>query len=108
MVAAPRTLLAVSLHPVLAGSLDNFFDRVGEFFSSLADISWGPLVLGLALFLVYLSLRSRAYFNVVRAAYPTERFRWRDIWGAYIAAYGFNNVVPARGGDLIRLFLTKS
>jgi uncharacterized membrane protein YbhN (UPF0104 family) len=25
-----------------------------------------------------------------------------------MAAYGFNNVVPARGGDVIRLFLTKS
>ena len=98
----------MTLQPVLAGSLDNFLDRVGEFFSSLAEIRWGALTFGLLLFLVYLSLRSRAYFNVVRAAYPTERFRWRDIWGAYIAAYGFNNVVPARGGDLIRLFLTRS
>jgi uncharacterized membrane protein YbhN (UPF0104 family) len=89
--------LPVSVRPVLAGSVDNFFDRVGEFFSSLADIRWGWLVVGLLLFLVYLSFRSRAYFHVMRAAYPTERFRWRDIWGAYIAAYGFNNVVPARG-----------
>jgi uncharacterized membrane protein YbhN (UPF0104 family) len=55
-----------------------------------------------------LSLRSRAFFNVLRAAYPRERIRWRRIWGAYIAAYGFNNVVPARGGDVIKLFLTHS
>lgn len=84
-----------------------FFDAVGDFFDSLGDISWGALAIGLGCFVVYLTLRSRAYFNVIRAAYPTERIQWRRIWGAYIAAYGFNNVVPARGGDLIRLFLTK-
>jgi hypothetical protein len=26
------------------------------------------------------------------------------LWGAYLAAYGFNNVVPARGGTCIKLF----
>jgi len=95
------------LQPILAGSLNTFFDSVEEFFSSLAGIGWGWLVLALLCFLVYLSIRSRAYFHVLRAAYPTERFEFRYIWGAYIAAYGFNNVVPARGGDLVRLVLTK-
>jgi len=95
------------LQPILAGSLGTFFDRVEEFFSSLAAIRWGWLTLALLLFLIYLSIRSRAYFHVLRAAYPTERFQFRYIWGAYIAAYGFNNVVPARGGDLVRLVLTK-
>ncbi|MEA2404551.1 MAG: hypothetical protein QOE08_1198, partial [Thermoleophilaceae bacterium] len=52
--------------------------------------------------------RARASYNVIRAAYPSERFRFRDVWGAYMAGYGFNNVIPARGGDVIRLFLTKS
>jgi uncharacterized membrane protein YbhN (UPF0104 family) len=97
----------VSPAPVLAG-IGGFFDAVDQFFSSLAGISWGSLVIGMTSFIVYLSLRSRAYFNVIRAAYPTEHVQWRRIWGAYIAAYGFNNVVPARGGDLIRLVLTKS
>ena len=45
---------------------------------------------------------------MLRAAYPDERIEFRRIWGAYIAAYGFNNVVPARGGDVIKLFLTKT
>ena len=103
----PRTVPGVNLAPPLADIVD-FFDAVDQFFSSLAGISWGALLIGLASFFVYLTLRSRAYFNVLRAAYPTERIEFRRIWGAYIAAYGFNNVVPARGGDLIRLFLTKS
>ena len=57
---------------------------------------------------IYLTLRARASFNILRAAYPDERIEFRYIWGAYIAAYGFNAVVPARGGDVIRLFLTKT
>jgi uncharacterized membrane protein YbhN (UPF0104 family) len=91
----------------MLASLGDFFDAVDTFFSSLADVSFGPLLLGLVCFGVYLTIRSRAYFHVLRAAYPQERFRWRDIWGAYVAAYGFNNVVPARGGDVIKLFLTR-
>jgi uncharacterized membrane protein YbhN (UPF0104 family) len=85
-----------------------FFDAVGKFFSSLASISWLALLFGLVAFIAYLTIRSRAYFNVLRAAYPDERFEFRRIWGAYMAAYGFNNVVPARGGDVIKLFLVKS
>ena len=85
-----------------------FFDAVGSFFENLAAVHWGALVIGLAAFGIYLTLRSRAFFHVLRAAYPDEPFAWRRIWGAYVAAYGFNNVVPARGGDVIKLFLTKT
>jgi uncharacterized membrane protein YbhN (UPF0104 family) len=85
-----------------------FFDAVGDFFSSLASIQWLSLLVGLAAFIAYLTIRARAYFHVLRAAYPDERIEFRRIWGAYIAAYGFNNVVPARGGDVIKLFLVKS
>ena len=95
-------------HASLGSSIESFADAVGSFAESLADLRWGPLFLGLLLFLVYLTLRSRAFFHILRAAYPGEHFRWRDIWGAYIAAYGFNGVVPARGGDIIKLFLTKT
>src|SRR5436305_3812826 len=44
----------------------------------------------------------------MRAAYPVERFRFRVVWGAYMAGYGFNSVIPARGGDVVRLFLTRT
>jgi uncharacterized membrane protein YbhN (UPF0104 family) len=89
-------------------SIGSFFDSVGEFFSNLARVNWLTLLLGLAAFAVYLTLRSRAWFHVLRAAYPEQRFQWRRIWGAYFAAYGFNNVVPARGGDVMKLFLTRT
>lgn len=85
-----------------------FFDAAGRFFDSLGQVEWIPLLVALAAFGIYLSLRSRAYFNVLRAAYPGAPIQWRRIWGAYVASYGFNNVVPARGGDLVKLVLVKS
>jgi uncharacterized membrane protein YbhN (UPF0104 family) len=92
----------------LAHSFDAFTNAAGQFFSDLAAVHWGALALGLAFFGVNLSLRSRAFFHSLRAAYPATRFQWRRIWGAYVAAVGFNNVVPARGGDVIKLFLSRS
>ncbi|HWM12091.1 MAG TPA: lysylphosphatidylglycerol synthase transmembrane domain-containing protein [Solirubrobacteraceae bacterium] len=92
----------------LGDSFSAFFDAVGDFFGSIAAIQWLALLPALAAFLVYLTLRARASFNILRAAYPEERISFRYIWGAYIAAYGFNSVIPARGGDVVRLFLTKS
>jgi uncharacterized membrane protein YbhN (UPF0104 family) len=93
--------------PALA-SVSSFLDAVGDFAANLAGVGWGSLALGLLAFGVYLTLRSRAFFHILRAAYPGERIEWRRIWGAYVAAYGFNNVVPARGGDVIKLFLAKT
>jgi len=92
----------------LGQSLSTFFDAVGQFFSDLAAVSWPTLLLGLVFFGLNLTLRSRAFFNSLRAAYPTVVIQWRKIWGAYVAAVGFNNVVPARGGDIIKLFLARS
>jgi uncharacterized membrane protein YbhN (UPF0104 family) len=92
----------------IGDSFSAFFDAVGDFFGSLAAINWFSLLLALCSFGIYLTLRARASFHILRAAYPDERIQFRFIWGAYIAAYGFNSVVPARGGDVIRLFLTKS
>ena len=88
--------------------ITTFFDAIGKFFASFGDIRFGSLFIGLVCFGIYLTVRSRAYFNVLRAAYPAERIQWRRIWGAYVAAYGFNNIIPARGGDVIKLFLTKN
>jgi uncharacterized membrane protein YbhN (UPF0104 family) len=98
-VAAPASL---------GDSFRSFFDAVDQFASSIADLRLLPLLLALIFFTVYLSLRSRASFNILKAAYPNEQIRWLDIWGAYFAGYGFNSVIPARGGDVVRLFLTKT
>jgi uncharacterized membrane protein YbhN (UPF0104 family) len=92
----------------LTDDISSFLGAVGDFFGRMAEIQLGALAIGLAFFGVYLTLRSRAYFHVLRAAYPTETIQWRRVWGAYVAAYGFNNVIPARGGDVIKVFLVKN
>jgi uncharacterized membrane protein YbhN (UPF0104 family) len=86
----------------------NFLDAVGSFFDSLASVDLLDLLIGMAAFVAYLTMRSLALRNILRAAYPAEEVPTMRIWGAYIAAYGFNNVVPARGGDVIKLFLVKT
>jgi len=91
----------------IGSNITSFFDAVGSFFDSLSRIGWLSLLLGAIAFVIYLTLRSRAFFHTLRAAYPGEPIQFRRIWGAYIAAYGFNNVIPARGGDVIKLFLVK-
>lgn len=92
----------------LGDSLSTFFDAVGQFLEDLAAVHWSALLLGLLFFGLNLTLRSRGFFHSLRAAYPAASFQWRRVWGAYFAAVGFNNVVPARGGDVIKLFLTRS
>jgi uncharacterized membrane protein YbhN (UPF0104 family) len=92
----------------IGDSFSSFFDAVGDFAENLAAVNWLALLLGLTIFVGYLSLRARASYNILRAAYPDERIEFRQIWGAYFAGYGFNSVVPARGGDVVRLFLTKT
>jgi uncharacterized membrane protein YbhN (UPF0104 family) len=89
-------------------SFRSFFDAVDSFISNLASVGLVPLLISLTCFTAYLTLRARASFNILRAAYPTEPIHFREIWGAYFAGYGFNAVIPARGGDVVRLFLTKT
>jgi glycosyltransferase 2 family protein len=92
----------------LGDSFSAFADAVGSFAENLAHVRWLALLIALASFTVYLTLRARASFHILRAAYPEQRIAFRRIWGAYMAGYGFNSVVPARGGDVVRLFLTRS
>ncbi|HVS28468.1 MAG TPA: lysylphosphatidylglycerol synthase domain-containing protein [Solirubrobacteraceae bacterium] len=89
-------------------SLHSFLQAVSNFFDNLASVSWGALAIGLLCFGANATIRSRAYFNVLRAALPTSVFRWRTIWGAYVAGFGINQVIPARAGDVVKVFLTKN
>jgi uncharacterized membrane protein YbhN (UPF0104 family) len=91
----------------VGGTISRLLDSADKFFSQLANLSWGSLLLGLALYGVYLLLRSRALWAAVEAAYPQERVRWRDVWGSYMVGYAVNNVFPLGGGNIAQLFLTR-
>src|SRR3954451_16290411 len=92
----------------LGDSFRSFYDAAGSFASNLAHVQWLALLLALVLFTAYLTLRARASWNILRAAYPDTEIPFMRVWGAYFAGYGFNSVIPARSGDVIRLFLTKT
>ena len=91
----------------LGSDISRFFDSVGEFFSNLAGLNWLALALALLFYFGYLTLRSRALFNAVQAAYPAEQVRWRDVWGAYVSGVGINQVFPLGGGTIVQYFLTR-
>ena len=92
----------------LGESISSFFRAVDAFVSNLASVSWGLLLLALLCHGGWATVRTRAWFNTVRAAYPDVRFRWRDIWGSYFVALGINSVIPARAGDVAKLYLAKN
>jgi glycosyltransferase 2 family protein len=50
---------------------------------------------------------SRAWRNIIKAAYPKTRVPWRSILGAVFAGVGVNAIIPARGGDAVRVVLAK-
>jgi uncharacterized membrane protein YbhN (UPF0104 family) len=109
MPALPAAAVAASAHhsSSIGSTVDRLLDSAGTFVSQLASLSWVPLLIGLALYALYLLLRSRALWAALRAAYPGERIRWRDVWGAYMVGYAINNVFPLGGGNVAQLFLTR-
>src|SRR5687767_3053909 len=91
----------------LGSSLEAFLDAAEAFFSNLAAVHWGALAFALLLHFAHMCCRSRGWFNTLQAAYPRERIQWRRILGSYIAGVGVNSVLPARGGDVAKIYLAK-
>jgi uncharacterized membrane protein YbhN (UPF0104 family) len=73
----------------------------------LAAVHWQPLGIGVVCQLLKLCAVSRAWRNVVAAAYPQARVRWRTMFAAYVAGTGVNSILPARGGDVVKLAIAK-
>jgi uncharacterized membrane protein YbhN (UPF0104 family) len=97
--------------PLLAfdpgSSADRFLRGADEFFDRLGDIGWPAMALALAFYLAHLLARTRAWQNVLRAAYPREQVRYTPITAAYLAGAGLNSFIPARIGDAVKVFLAK-
>ncbi|MGH3023717.1 MAG: lysylphosphatidylglycerol synthase transmembrane domain-containing protein [Gaiellaceae bacterium] len=84
-----------------------FLDASEAFFEALAAVAWGALALAVLFHLLRLVLRVRGWQNIIRAAYPGTRVPYRSVFGAYMAGVGVNAIVPARGGDVVKLYLAK-
>ena len=87
--------------------MGHFFHAVAVFFHHLAAVQWRFLAYAIGCHVVKLVFRSWAWRAIVNAAYPDERLKFRSAFGAYIAGVGVNSVVPARGGDVVKLYLVK-
>src|SRR5919106_467832 len=85
--------------------MDRVLDAVEAFFDRLSEVDFAPLALAIGCHLVKTMCTSRAWRNTLQAAYPGVRVRWRSIWAAYLAGAGVNAILPARGGDVVKLGL---
>ncbi len=85
--------------------MGRIIDAAATFFHHLADVHWIPLAVGLGFHALRLFARVPAWRNIVRASYPELKIPRRTIAGAYLSGVGVNAIVPARAGDLLKLYL---
>jgi uncharacterized membrane protein YbhN (UPF0104 family) len=91
----------------LASSFNSFFNAASSFFEHLSDVRWTPFAIALA-FLAGMQLsRAWAWRNVLRASYPGTPISFLRLAAAYLAGAGINAIVPARAGDVTKVFLVK-
>ena len=88
-------------------SWDSFLRGVDEFFGRLGDIGWPAMSVALLFYLAHLLARTRAWQNVLRAAYPKREVSYAKITASYLAGAGLNSFIPARVGDAVKIFLAK-
>jgi uncharacterized membrane protein YbhN (UPF0104 family) len=87
--------------------VDAVVRAVETLFDHLAAIEWRFVAFAVLCHLAKMVVRTRAWRNILAAANPQAAVRWRSVFGAYVAGVGVNAVVPARGGDLLKLYLVK-
>lgn len=91
----------------LASSFKSFANAAAEFFGHLSEIEWTSLGLALAFLAAMQLARAWAWRNVLHAAYPETQISFLRLSAAYLAGAGINAIVPARAGDVTKVFLVK-
>jgi len=82
----------------------DFFSEFGRVFSHV--VIWAFL-LGVLSALLQPVVKSRAWRNLLAAAFPDANVRWRDAYGAYLVKSGAGIFLPMHGDDAIRVALMK-
>lgn len=90
--------------------IESLFHAAQQALRLLLDgaVSLNPwwIVAGVVLYELAQVVRTRGWFNILRAAYPNaSSLRARDVARAYLAGSGVNAVLPARSGDVLKLFM---
>lgn len=87
--------------------MHELFHAIRVFFDDLAAVGWTALGIAVLLHVLRLCARVVAWRAILAAAYPGKRVPLGGAFGAYVAGVGVNSVIPARGGDLLKLVLVK-
>jgi uncharacterized membrane protein YbhN (UPF0104 family) len=62
--------------------------------------------LGIVLYIGAQAVRPRGWHTIIKSAYPdADGLRPRHTTAAYLAGAGLNGIIPARGGDIVKLWL---
>src|SRR3954469_23957336 len=91
----------------LGGQLDRVWSAVESFAENFARIDLPYLGVALVLSLGLQLCRAHAWANALRAAYPGDAVSERGVVGAFLIGAGMNGVLPARGGEAIKIVLAK-
>jgi uncharacterized membrane protein YbhN (UPF0104 family) len=77
---------------------------IGLLLDSATSVNVPLLILGALLYVFSQCVRTIGWHTILRAAYPqAHELRRRDVIKAYLAGSGLNAVIPARGGDVVKL-----
>src|SRR5918996_6171488 len=91
----------------LGAQADRFISAAESFIDFLSRVELpylaGALVLSLGLQLC----RGHAWANALRAAYPGDAVSERGVVASFLIGVGMNGLLPARGGDAIKVVLAK-
>ncbi len=93
--------------PDLGASFHRFLNAAEAFFQNIAEIAWGYMAAALLLSLALQLARAHGWANALRAAYPRSRVSETGIAASFLVGAGMNGILPARGGDALKIVLAK-
>jgi hypothetical protein len=87
---------------------NGFVHALDLLWQNTAHVSPWWMLGGVLLHLLHQVVRIRGWFNILRSTYPKATgLRSRDVTAAFFAGSGLNAVIPARGGDVMKLYMVK-
>ncbi len=87
--------------------IDGLWQGAGDVLARFGEVDPRLVIAALALHVVNHVLRSVAWCNVLRAAYPSERVPLLTVASSYAVGVALNAVVPGRGGDAAKVALLR-
>ncbi len=78
---------------------------MSQMWDALTGIGLGYLIIGLTFQLFQTSLTARAWFWILRYAYPSPLFPYRQILAAYATGVALNGFLPANIGTFVSLLM---